>query len=310
MAIAARQISFQHAPAPHTNAELTSGRPSRSLASNAFRVLRNDRLTTFAASILFLFGVLAALAPVITNLLGLPANSVDLAQRFQAPSMAHPLGTDDFGRDQLARLLFGARVSLSVGFLAAAINLTLGVGLGLTAALYGGRVDDVISWLINTVRSIPGLFLVLIVASMFRVGPEGLAVIIGLTSWMSGARLVRGQALQIRELEYIGAARCVGATNVRILLKHLFPNVLPIAVVLLGIDVGDAILRESALSYLGLGIQPPDASWGNMLNNAQSFFTRAPWLVYVPGAVIAATVWCLFTLGDGLRDAFDPRNVR
>jgi peptide/nickel transport system permease protein/oligopeptide transport system permease protein len=121
---------------------------------------------------------------------------------------------------------------------------------------------------------------------------------------------VRGQALQIRELEYIGAARCVGATNVRILLKHLFPNVLPIAVVLLGIDVGDAILRESALSYLGLGIQPPDASWGNMLNNAQSFFTRAPWLVYVPGAVIAATVWCLFTLGDGLRDAFDPRNVR
>jgi peptide/nickel transport system permease protein len=310
MAIAARQISFQHAPAPHANAELTSGRPSRSLASNAFRILRNDRLTTFAASILFLFAVLAALAPVITNLLGLPANSVDLAQRFQAPSMAHPLGTDDFGRDQLARLLFGARVSLSVGFLAAAINLTLGVGLGLTAALYGGRVDDVISWLINTVRSIPGLFLVLIVASMFRVGPEGLAVIIGLTSWMSGARLVRGQALQIRELEYIGAARCVGATNVRILLKHLFPNVLPIAVVLLGIDVGDAILRESALSYLGLGIQPPDASWGNMLNNAQSFFTRAPWLVYVPGAVIAATVWCLFTLGDGLRDAFDPRNVR
>jgi peptide/nickel transport system permease protein len=273
-------------------------------------MLRNDRLTIFAASILLLFAVLAALAPVITQLLGLPANSVDLAQRFQAPSAAHPLGTDDFGRDQLARLLFGARVSLSVGFLAAAINLTVGVGLGLSAALYGGRVDDVISWLINTVRSIHGLFLVLIVASMFRVGPEGLAVIIGLTSWMSGARLVRGQALQIRELEYIGAARCVGATNVRILLKHLFPNVLPIAIVLLGIDVGDAILRESALSYLGLGIQPPDASWGNMLNNAQSFFTRAPWLVYVPGAVIAATVWCLFTLGDGLRDAFDPRNVR
>src|SRR6266851_3794313 len=308
MAIAARQISFQHAPAPRV--EVTSRRASRSLASNAIRMLRNDRLTIFAAGLLLAFAVLAALAPVITQVLGLPANSVDLTQRFQAPSLGHPLGTDDFGRDQLARLLFGARVSLSVGFLAAAINLTAGVGLGLSAALYGGRVDDVISWLINTVRSIPGLFLVLIVASMFRVGPEGLAVIIGLTSWMSGARLVRGQALQIRELEYIGAARCVGATNGRILLKHLLPNVLPIAIVLLGIDVGDAILRESALSYLGLGIQPPDASWGNMLNNAQSFFTRAPWLVYAPGAVIAATVWCLFTLGDGLRDAFDPRNVR
>jgi peptide/nickel transport system permease protein len=308
MAIAARQISFQHAPSPQV--EVISRATSRSLLGNAIRILRQDRLSIFAASILLLFGVLAVLAPVITQMLGLPANSVDLSQRFQAPSIAHPLGTDDFGRDQLARLLFGARVSLSVGFLAAAINLTVGLGLGLSAALYGGRVDDIISWLINTVRSIPGLFLVLIVASMFRVGPEGLAVIIGLTSWMSGARLVRGQALQIRELEYIGAARCVGATNVRILLKHLFPNVLPIAIVLLGIDVGDAILRESALSYLGLGIQPPDASWGNMLNNAQSFFTRAPWLVYMPGAVIAATVWCLFTLGDGLRDAFDPHNVR
>jgi peptide/nickel transport system permease protein len=308
MAIAARQISFQHAPAPQV--EVISRGTPRSLLGNAIRILRKDRLSICAASILLVFAVLAALAPVITQLFGLPANSVDLSQRFQAPSVAHPLGTDDFGRDQLARLLFGARVSLSVGFLAAAINLTVGVGLGLSAALYGGRVDDIISWLINTVRSIPGLFLVLIVASMFRVGPEGLAVIIGLTSWMSGARLVRGQALQIRELEYIGAARCVGATNVRILLKHLFPNVLPIAIILLGIDVGDAILRESALSYLGLGIQPPDASWGNMLNNAQSFFTRAPWLVYVPGAVIAATVWCLFTLGDGLRDAFDPHNVR
>jgi peptide/nickel transport system permease protein len=284
--------------------------PARSLVGNAVRVLRTDRLTIVAASILVVFGVCAAFAPVITQALGLAANSVDLTQRFLPPSAAHPLGTDDFGRDQLARLLFGARVSLSVGFLAAAINLTLGVGLGMVAALYGGRVDDVISWLINTVRSIPGLFLVLIVASMFRVGPEGLAVIIGLTSWMGGARLVRGQALQIRELEYIGAARCVGATNVRILFRHLFPNVLPIAIVLLGIDVGDAILRESALSYLGLGIQPPDASWGNMLNNAQSFFSRAPWLVYVPGAIIATTVWCLFTLGDGLRDAFDPHTVR
>jgi ABC-type dipeptide/oligopeptide/nickel transport system permease subunit len=127
---------------------------------------------------------------------------------------------------------------------------------------------------------------------------------------MGGARLVRGQALQIRELDYIGAARCVGASNARILMRHQFPNVLPVAIVLLGIDVGEAILRESALSYLGLGIQPPDASWGNMLNNAQSFFTRAPWLVYVPGAVIATTVWSLFTLGDGLRDAFDPRGTR
>jgi peptide/nickel transport system permease protein len=277
---------------------------------NAMRLLMRDRMTVIAASILGVFTICAVLAPVITQAFGWAVNSVELTQRFQPPSAAHPLGTDDFGRDQLARLLYGARVSLAVGFLAAAINLTVGVGLGMTAALYGGRVDDLISWLINTLRSIPGLFLVLIVASMFHVGPEGLAVIIGLTSWTGGARLVRGQALQIRELEFIGAARCIGASNLRILGGHLFPNVLPVAIVLLGIDVGDAILRESALSYLGLGIQPPDASWGNMLNNAQSFFSRAPWLVYAPGAAIAATVWCLFTLGDGLRDAFDPRSVK
>jgi peptide/nickel transport system permease protein len=308
MAIVARELPSHHAPAAPV--EVLARRPSRSFLSNALRSLARDRLTLFAAGLLVVFGALAALAPVITQVLGLQANAVDLTQRFQPPSAAHPLGTDDFGRDQLARLLFGARVSLSVGFLAAAINLTLGVGLGLVAALYGGRVDDLICWLINTVRSIPGLFLVLIVASVFRVGPEGLAVIIGLTSWMSGARLVRGQALQVRELDYIGAARCLGATNMRLLSRHLLPNVLPVIIVLLGIDVGDAILRESALSYLGLGIQPPDASWGNMLHNAQSYFSRAPWLVYVPGAIIAATVWCLYTLGDGLRDAFDPRHTK
>jgi peptide/nickel transport system permease protein len=308
MAIVARQLPFHHAPAPQV--ESTFRRPARSLLGNAVRLLKGDRLTLSAGVLLAVFALLAVLAPAITSILGLPVNTVDLTQRFLPPSAAHWLGTDDFGRDQFARLLFGAQVSLFVGFLAALINLTVGLGLGMSAALYGGRVDDVISWLINTFRSIPGLFLVLIVASMFRVDKTGLAVIIGLTSWMGGARLVRGQALQIREYEFIGAARSIGATNFRILLKHLLPNVLPIAIVLLGIDVGDAILRESALSYLGLGIQPPDASWGNMLNNAQSFFTRAPWLVYAPGAIIAATVWCLFTLGDGLRDAFDPRNVK
>jgi peptide/nickel transport system permease protein len=309
MAIVVRQLPLYHTPAAQA-LESTSRRPSRSFLSNALRLLKRDRLTLAAAALLGLLAVLAVLAPALTAALGLPANSVDLAQRFQPPAAAHWLGTDDFGRDQFARLLMGAQVSLFVGFLAASINLTVGLGLGMTAALYGGRVDDVITWLINTFRSIPGLFLVLIVASMFRVDKTGLAVIIGLTSWMGGARLVRGQALQIREHEYIGAARSIGATNFRILVRHLLPNVLPIAIVLLGIDVGDAILRESALSYLGLGIQPPDASWGNMLNNAQSYFSRAPWLVYAPGAVIAATVWCLFTLGDGLRDALDPRNVK
>src|SRR5579871_4812298 len=152
MAIVARQLPFHHAPAPPV--ESLTHRPARSLFGNALRLLWRDRLTLSAGGLLFLFGVLAVLAPFITDAAGLSVNSVDLSQRFLAPSAAHWLGTDDFGRDQLARLLFGARVSLSVGFLAALINLTVGLGLGMTAALYGGWIDDVISWLINTVRAI------------------------------------------------------------------------------------------------------------------------------------------------------------
>src|SRR5437764_4177110 len=188
MAIHAGQLQLKVPAAPVV---VTTGR-SQSLRRNSLRVLARDRLSLVAAAVLVVFAILAALAPLIAGSLGLAVNTVDLSQRFQAPSMAHWLGTDDFGRDQFARLLFGARVSLSVGFLAAFVNLTVGLGLGLTSALYGGRVDDLINWLVNTVRSIPGLFLLLIVAVIFRVGPPGLAVIIGLTSWTGGARLVRG----------------------------------------------------------------------------------------------------------------------
>jgi peptide/nickel transport system permease protein len=286
------------------------GAETRSLWNDAGAHLRRDRVTLVALSIIGLYVGLALLGDVIISALGVSATHVDLPHRFEAPSAAHLLGTDDFGRDQLARLLQGARVSLGVGSAAALINLAVGVSLGATAAMYAGRADDLFTWLVNTMRSIPALFLLLIVAAIFRVGPLGLALIIGLTSWMGPSRLVRGQTLEVKAQEFIIAARSVGATNARVMLRHVGPNLVPIVSVLIGIDVGQAILRESALSYLGLGIQPPEASWGSMLTNAQSYFSRAPWLVIAPGAAITLVVWCLYAVGDGLRDALDPRITR
>jgi len=283
---------------------------ARSLWRDALRHLGRDRLTLLAGGIVVAFVVLALSGDALSAALGVSATRVDLPHRFEPPSGAHLLGTDDFGRDQLARLLQGARVSLGVGTLAALITLGVGATLGMVAAMYAGRADDLFTWLVNTMRSIPALFLLLIVATVFRVGPLGLAVVIGLTSWMGASRLVRGQTLEVKVQEFINAARAVGASDARVLVRHVAPNIVPIVAVLLGIDVGQAILRESALSYLGLGIQPPDASWGSMLTNAQAYFSRAPWLVVVPGAAITLVVWSLYAIGDGLRDALDPRIIR
>jgi peptide/nickel transport system permease protein len=198
-------------------------------------------------------------------------------------------------------------VSLAVGFGAATINLTLGLALGLAAGYSRGWLDDFIQFVVSTLNSIPSLFLLLIVAVLFRPGPVTLVVILGLLSWQGITLFVRGQTLSLREREFVTAGRVLGASGTRIMLRHLLPNVLPLVFILSAIDVGGLILTESALSYLGLGISPPTPSWGNMLTNAASDLSRGPWLVYGPGAAIFVTVLCLYLLGDGLRDALDPR---
>lgn len=284
--------------------------PARTLWTLALERLRRDRLTLAALAILAVFALLAIFAPAIAAALHITPEQVDPLNSFDPPSVQHWLGTDDVGRDQFVRLLYGARISLAIGLVAALINLLLGVLLGAIAAFYGRVVDDLVVWLINTLRSIPTLFLLIIVSVLFHVGPIGLAVLIGLTSWTGAARLVRGQVFQLKERDYVLSARAIGAGNIRIIVRHILPNVLSLVVVLLGIDIGGAILAESGLSYLGLGVQPPTPSWGNMLTNAQSFFTHGPWLVYGPGIAIALTVWCLYTVGDGIRDAIDPRSSR
>jgi peptide/nickel transport system permease protein len=170
-----------------------------------------------------------------------------------------------------------------------------------------GWFDDFIQFAVSTLNSIPTLFLLLIVAVLFRPGPPTLVVILGLLSWQGITLFVRGQTLSLREREFVTAGRVIGASSARVMLRHILPNVLPLVFILSAIDVGGLILTESALSYLGLGISPPTPSWGNMLSNAASDLSKGPWLVYGPGTAIFVTVLCLYLLGDGLRDALDPR---
>lgn len=291
-----------------THSPFTLPPSQSSLWASARRRLRRDPVTLTAAAILLVYGVAAVCAPLIArDIFRTTPEAIDLTNALQLPSAQHWLGTDNFGRDQFVRVLYGAQVSLLIGFSAACINLTIGILLGALAGFYGGRVDDGVVWLINTMRGIPTFFLLLFFGALFSPSALGLAIIIGVTSWMGVARLVRGQVLAIRTRDFVLAAHALGARDERLIFRHILPNVLPIVIVYMGMDVGGVILTESALSYLGVGIQEPLASWGNMLTKAQTFFFRAPWLVFPPGFFIWSTVLALYLLADGLRDALDPR---
>jgi peptide/nickel transport system permease protein len=237
----------------------------------------------------------------------------DLLNNYTRPTLETPafwLGSDDLGRSEVVRLLYGARVSLAVGIGAAIVNLTIGLTLGLSAGFFQGRFDDLVQLVISTLNSIPRVPLLLIVAVLFAPGPATLIIILGLLTWPNASLFVRGQTLSLREREFVAAGRVAGASNARIMLRHILPNVLPLVFVLTAIDVGTLILLESALSFLGFGVSPPTPSWGNMLTRATQDLSRGPWLVYAPGAAIFITVMCLYLVGDGLRDALDPRLSR
>jgi peptide/nickel transport system permease protein len=234
----------------------------------------------------------------------------DLLRTWEPPTLAEPafwLGGDDLGRSQIVRVLYGARISLAVGFGAALVNLLIGIPLGLAAGYFRGPVDDVIQFVISTLNSIPSLFLLLIVSVLFTPGPLTLVMILGLLTWPGITLFVRGQTFSLREREFVTAGQVLGASPSRLMFRHILPNVLPLVFVIAAVDVGSIILVESALSFLGLGIHPPDPSWGNMLTLASSYVTRGPWLIWAPGIAIFLTVLCLYLIGDGLRDALDPR---
>jgi len=294
-----------------TAAENLLLRPPRSLWSNAWYKLRHDRLTMISFGVLVLLGLLSLAADVLAqHVFNYTFEKQDLLHTYEKPTLDPPaylLGSDEIGRSQVVRLLYGGRVSLAVGFVAALVNLTVGVIIGLTAGYMRGRVDDLFTWFVTTLNSIPTIFLLLIFAALWEPSPTVLTLVIGLLFWTGISLFVRGQTFALREREFVVAAKTIGARDRRIMFKHVLPNILPLIIVLAAIDIGAIILVESALSYLGLGILPPTPSWGNLLTNATTYFVRAWWLVVAPGVMIFLTVLCLYLIGDGLRDALDPR---
>jgi len=312
----------------------------------AIQSLRRDKLTLISLGFLALMAVLALMAPLLEGAIGIGPNDTNPQNAFAPPYLGpylqwitgsdpitaptmlgksdgipHWMGTDQLGRDQLVRLLYGGRVSLGIAFIAAAITLLVGVSVGTIAGFSGGLVDDVIIWFINTVVSIPGIYLLIIVTAIFKPNPLTLTLYLGFLGWFGTARLIRGNVFKVRELDFVLAARSIGADKIRIMAQHVIPNSLPIIIVNAAIDIGVLILVESALSFLGLGVQPPTATWGSMLNRANNFlFLRDPTtgsyvalhLLVAPGLLITLTVLALYLIGDGLRDALDPmmKNAR
>jgi peptide/nickel transport system permease protein len=274
---------------------------------------RNRALRRFMRHRLALFGVVAILILVLACIFGpslLPYDQlhIDLRHRFQAPFEGpHILGSDQLGRDLLARLLMAGRISLTVGFVAMIISTAVGVVVGLASGFYGGVIGAVLMRLVDGVLCFPTIFLLLALAALTNPDLLTITLIIALTAWMQVARVVDGQVRAVRERDYAVAVEAMGASDLTLMFSELLPNVVGPIIVISTLNVAQAILAEAYISYLGYGIQPPTPSWGNMLNNAQEYLTTAPWLALLPGGVITLAVASFNFVGDGLRDALDPR---
>jgi len=271
----------------------------------AWRRLRRHRSALFGFAVVTIEVAVAVVAPYV-----IPA---DLALRphptiiLQSPSRAHLLGTDEAGRDILARLVYAGRVSLAVGVLAAAVAVIVGTALGAVAGFYGGWADTVIMRFTDALLSIPVLFFVIALTVLLGANPYTLVIVIGVLSWMELARILRANVLSLREMEFTEGARAIGVRGPTIILRHILPNTVAPIIVAGTLGVGQAMLAEAAISYLGLGVQPPNPSWGNMLYNAQTYLWQAPTVALYPGLMIALTVLSINFVGDGLRDALDAR---
>ncbi|MBW2093742.1 MAG: ABC transporter permease [Deltaproteobacteria bacterium] len=273
------------------------------------RILRRflqHRLAVAGGCVVILLLLLALFADVVAPHDPL---ALDTKLRFIPPfsNAQFVLGTDEVGRDLLSRLLHGGRISLVVGMAAMFATIVTGLAIGVIAGFYGGRVDNILMRFTDTVLCFPQVFLLLVLAAFITPTVVSIALIIGLTSWMEVARIIRAQIQYIKEQEFVQAAFALGASGRRIMLKELLPNAISPVLVSATLNVANAVLMESYISFLGYGIQPPLASWGNMLTNAQSYFDLAPWLAIFPGVMITLTVMSFNFLGDGLRDALDPR---
>jgi peptide/nickel transport system permease protein len=271
-----------------------------------WRRFRRHRLALASLIYLTLFYLAALLTPVIAPF---DPDQIDLLNKLVTTSGEHWLGTDQLGRDTLTRLLYGARISLSVGLVAIVIAMVVGTVVGLVAGYFGGPVDNVLMRFTDGMLSIPLFFLLLAALTVFERSLFTLMIFIGLTRWMVPARVVRSETLKSKNEEYVTASVALGAPRWHVLLRHLLPQALPSMLVAASLGIAQAILIESALSYIGLGIQPPLPSWGNMLANAQTFIYTAPQLAIYPGLLIFVTVLAYNFVGDGLRDALDPYSL-
>lgn len=269
------------------------------------RQLLQNRFALIGLILIVLVISLAVLAPLLT---AHNPDEIDPLSRLDPPSAAHPLGTDSFGRDVLSRLLFGSRVSLAVGLSAVTLLSTVGVLVGAASAFWGGVVDQAIMRFVDLLLSVPQFFLLLMIVALVGPSTTATVLVIGLTSWMGMARLVRGQVLALKNQDFVLAARASGNTDWRLLMKHLLPNCLGIIIVNATLWVAIAIVLESSLSYLGLGAQPPTPTWGNMLTEGRRYMREAWWIIAFPGFAIFVTAMSFNLMGDGLRDAIDPRS--
>ncbi len=276
----------------------------RTALGMAWRRFSRHRVALAGGVVIALLVLLAALAGVIAPY---RVDEIDLSARLQPPSPAHLLGTDTIGHDVLTRLLYAGRVSLLVGFSAAVVASSVGTVVGGLAGFYGGTVDSVLMRVTDVSLALPDLPVLIVLSKYMGGSVAGIVLVISLFAWRGVARLVRGEVLKTKAQEFAEAARALGASDLRVLLRHLVPNALAPVIVAATLIVGGAILTEAALSFLGIGIQPPTPSWGNMLQNAQDFILSAPRLAVYPGLMIFLTVLCFNFLGDGLRDALDPR---
>jgi peptide/nickel transport system permease protein len=284
---------------------------TQSFSHQAWIRFRRNKLALAGAAFLVFLILVSLFAPLIAS--HNPYQSIKNAEGgldvYSSPSLRFILGTDGLGRDIFSRIVFAGRVSLSVGLIAVLISASVGILLGSIAGYYGGKADTVIMRLVDVVYSFPVLFLIITVSTMLKPSIVNVMIIIGMVSWTSTARLVRGEILRVRELEYIQAAKALGARNAAIIIEHILPNILAPILVQATLQTAQAILTEASLSFLGVGVQQPTPSWGNMLNEAMSIMvlrTRL-WVWLPPGLAILLTVLSINFLGDGLRDSLDPK---
>ncbi len=268
-----------------------------------YRFKRN-RLAVFGICVLITSVFIAILASLIAPY---DPTTINLNEELMPPSFKHLLGTDNYGRDILSRLIFGARISLSIGFIAVSISIIIGICLGAFSGYFGGIVDSIIMRITDIFLCLPTIFLILTIQVMLKPNIYNVMVVIGLTSWMGVARLVRGEFLSLREYQFVEAAHAIGASNARIIFRHILPNAVSPIIVSATLGMADAILAESVLSFVGLGVQPPFASWGNMLENAQGYMQYAPWMAISPGILILLTVLSLNFVGEGFREVINSK---